>query len=252
MPKVFDRLFFTGPMSLSDSFIMNGVAHHFGDQCEELHVPCLPQFYDTIRTLYQDYPNIKVEPMLPYEQGENQYVEHHRLSRILRNSVHSVMIDEKLVSVAFDQQYYDFYDLPFSLRYRNFRLPKQVDGADELYDQLSGGEPYVLVHNKTSHHPNGIDLNLNWFRMIHNLPSIKIIQVDESLDRRNMLRWVKLIRNAAEIHVVSSSFWALVDSMFNQTNAKLFFHDIRKFSFTRVNSDWNNRCWNIVNYHQKI
>lgn len=252
MPKVFDRLFFIGPMSLGDAFIMNGIAHYFGDQCEELHIPCLPQYYDTIQTLYQDHSHIKVVPLLPYHQGENQYVETHKLSRILRNSIYTIMIDGISVPVAFDQQYYDFYNLSYSLRYKNFRLPKFIDGAEELYNQLSKDGPYALVHNKMSTHPNGVDLNLNQFRLEKGSPPLKIIEIDETLDGRNLLRWVKLIRNATEIHCISSSFWNLVDNMFDQTKATLFFHDIRKFSCTRVNSEWNNACWNVVNYNNKI
>ena len=252
MTKIFDRLFFTGPMSLGDAFIMNGVAHYYGDMTEELHIPCLPKYYDTIRTLYQDHPHIIVVPLMPHDQGEDQYVAENKLSRILRNSVHSVYLANQLIPVGFDMQYYDYYSIPFSMRYTNFRLPTHVDGSDELYDQLSGGEPYVLVHNKTGHHPDGINLNLDWFRQANGLPPIKLVYVEENLDGRNLLRWVKLIKNASEIHCVSSSFWALVDSMFNQTNAKLFFHDIRAFSVTRVNSEWNRRCWNIVNYQNKI
>jgi len=239
-------------MSLGDSFIMNGVAHYYGDMTEELHIPCLPYYHETIRTLYQDHPHIIVVPLWPHDQGEDQYVAEKKLSRILRNSVHSVHVNGQLIPVAFDMQYYDYYSIPFSMRYTNFRLPNHIDGSDELYDQLSNGEPYVLFHNKTGHHPNGIPINIDWFRKTHGLPDIKIIYIDESLDGRNLLRWTKLIQHAEEIHCVSSSFWALVDSMFNQTKAQLFFHDIRAFSITRVNSEWNRRCWNIVSYPNKV
>ena len=252
MTKIFDRLFFTGPMSLGDAFIMNGVAHYYGDRSHELHIPCFPKYYDTIRTLYQDHPHIIVVPLGAYNEGENQYVSEKKLSRILRNTVHAIHINGLLTPVAFEMQYYDYYSIPFSMRYTNFRLPKHVDGSDELYDRLSGGEPYILVHNKTGHHPDGINLNLDWFRRANGLPDMKVIHVEEHLDGRNLLRWVKLIRNASEIHCVSSSFWNLVDSIFDQTTGKLFFHDIRAFSVTRVNSEWNRNCWNIVTYQTKL
>jgi hypothetical protein len=139
------------------------------------------------------------------------------------------------------------------MRYSNFRLPKHVDGSNELYDALvKDNEPYVLIHNKTFHHPNGLPIDIEGFRRANGLPDIKVIHVEESLDGRNMLRWIKLIQNATEIHAVGTGFWCFVDSMFNQTQAKLFFHDARAFSYTRVNSVWNNNCWTIVNYSEKV
>ena len=60
MVKVFDRLFFLGSVGLGDSFVYSGIVNHFADRCNELHVPAQPKFYKTIKTLYQDHPNVKV------------------------------------------------------------------------------------------------------------------------------------------------------------------------------------------------
>jgi len=252
MSKVFDRLFFCGPTSLGDSYIANGIVHHFADQCHELHLPVFPHFYKTLSCLYQDFPNIKVVPMFPHELGEDQYVQENHLSRILRNSLYTANVNGQNLSIDFDLQTYDFYNLPFSLRYTNFRFPKKVDGSDELFDCLYKGRPYALIHRRTSHHPNGIPIEIHGFRMSHGLPELDYIEVDESLDDKNMLKWIKLIENASEIHCVSSSFWALVDSILPRVTANLFFHDVRAFSLTRVNCEWNNARWCIVGYGNKI
>ena len=66
----------------------------------------------------------------------------------------------------------------------------------------------------------------------------------------DMMQYVKLIQHAEEIHCVPSSFHCLVDSI--QTNAKLFFHDIREKTSMAVNTQWNNFKWNEVNYEYRI
>ena len=90
MIKIFDRLFFMGPMSLGDSFVLCGMVNHYADRCKELHVPADPRFFKTIKTLYQDHPNIRVVAMPQDWHSEDLYVERHQLSRILRiDLVHS-------------------------------------------------------------------------------------------------------------------------------------------------------------------
>lgn len=249
MRKIFDKLFFAGPMSLGDSFVVAGVVHHFGDRCYELHLPVLPKFYKTLSTLYQDHPHIKVVDLLPYNGGENQYVQTHGLSRILRSEVLATTIKGLDISPMWDIQIYSNYELSYGLRYSNFRLPKHIDGADDLYARLSENEPYILWHRFSNDFPNGAPIDVAAFRSINNLPNIKIIEITEGITD-NMMQYTTLIKNAVEIHCIPSSFHCLVDSI--QTNAKLFFHDIREKTSMAVNSEWNDRKWIEVKYNPRL
>jgi hypothetical protein len=251
MAKIFDRLFYVGPLALGDNFVNAGLVHHFADRSLELHVPVWPIHYDTVSCLYQDWPNIKVVALGHYDFGENQYVEEHKLARILPTDLIRTKIEGVIMAPLWDIQTYANYDLPFSLRYSNFRLPKHIEGSEELYQKLSGGEPYVLVHKRSFKYPNGIPINIEEFRKHSGLPEIKIIEIQEGITS-NMMQYVTLIERAEEIHCVASSFHCLVDSIHTRTKAKLFFHDIRIDAVMKVNSSENGYCWNIVNYPTKI
>jgi len=248
MPAIFDKLFFIGPMSLGDSIVTSGIANYYWDRCIELHYPAKPQYFKTLKTLFQDHPNIKVIPIDGYDM-ENEYVSHHQLSRIMRTGFETHNIKNFEIVPMWDMQLYANYGLSFDLRYKNFRLPKNIEGSEELYQNLSGGEPYILVHRYTGHHPQGIPINVPSFREMQNLSPIKIIEIEENITD-NMMHYVKLIQNAEEIHVVPSSFHCLVDSM--DTKAKLFFHDAREKTSMFINSSWNTKHWTVVNYNQRI
>jgi hypothetical protein len=252
MAKIFDKLFFLGPMSLGDSFVVSGLAHHFGDQCEELHLPVFPKFYNTLRTLYQDCPHIKVVALEPYEFGENQYVEANKLSRILRpTSLNYTIINNTKLHPFWEIQNYDYYNVPYSVRYSKFKLPAGVDNSVELYEKLSNKNPYVLVHRCYSNYSNGLPIDTEGYRKSNNLPDLPIIEIREGITD-NMMEFVELIRNATEIHCVPSSFQCLVDNMFNQTNAQLFYHDVRIDALMYVNSFWNDKRWSVVTYAEKF
>lgn len=246
-----DKLYFVGLMDLGDHFVHAGIINYFADRCNELHVPVKHHNYETAYTLFHEHPSIKVVALHPHE--EDSYVESHKMSRIC-NGWNMIFADiaGHQTALLWDEQVYTYYEVPFSFRYNNFRLPKNINGSDELYDRLYKGKPYVLLHRKTGHMPKGIPIDVETFRKNEGLPQdVNIIEIDPSITR-NLLHYVKLIQNAQEIHCVNSSFFCLVDSIHTSTNAKLYFHDVRASSIIRVNSDYNRFCWNIVRYGIKV
>ena len=131
-------------------------------------------------------------------------------------------------------------------------MPNHVDGADELYEQLSNNEPYILVHKRPSNeYPYGFPIDIGHFRRSKNLPDYRTIEIMPDITN-NMMQYIKLIKNAKEIHCVDSSFYQLVDGMVNHTSADLYFHKIRAFSMLRVNCKWNNYRWQMVEYGVKL
>lgn len=250
MIKIFDRLFFLGSVGLGDSFVQSGLVHHFADRSHELHLPAQPKFFKTIKTLYQDHPSIIVIPLEPEEEHITQYVQENKLSRILPIPLVQTTIRKYQIIPMWDIQTYSNYELSYGLRYSNFRLPNHILGSEELYNALSNNEPYIIVHRYTGDDTAGIPINIPEFRKNAGLENnIRIIEIKEGITD-DMMQYVKLIQHAEEIHCVPSSFHCLVDSI--QTNAKLFFHDIREKTSMAVNTQWNNFKWNEVNYEYRI
>lgn len=176
-------------------------------------------------------------------EQEDIYCKEMGLSKLLRTPLYG----RDPTFPLWDLQIYSNFDVPYHHRYTSFRLPEMTDNAIKLYDELSGGEPYVLLHRYSSHQPGGYYLNIEEFRAAYNLPDIKIIEVKEGITN-NMMDYTKLIMEASEIHCVASSFFALVDSMVDKTRADLYLHDMRSTAQMRFNSDYNGHRWKIVQY----
>lgn len=247
--KIFDKLFFIGPVGLGDNFVLNGMVHYFGDRCNELHLPTQSKFLKTIETLYQDYPNIKVVAISNDLDQEEQYIKEHGLSRILRVPLVQSKIRNYQLIPMWDIQLYSNYEISFGLRYSNFRLPKNITGSEELYQTLSNGQPYCLVHRFTGDSIKGLPIDIDTFRKHNQLPDIRVIEINETITD-DMMQYVKLIECATEIHCVPSSFHCLVDSI--KTDAKLFFHDVREKTSMAVNTQWNGNKWAIVEYAERF
>ena len=250
MVKIFDRLFFLGSVGLGDSFVYSGIVNHFADRCNELHVPAQPKFYKTIKTLYQDHPNVKVVSLESNDNHIIQYTQAHSLSRILPTFLAHTVIRKFQIIPMWDIQMYSNFELSFGLRYSNFRLPGYISGSEELYQTLSNGKPYILVHRYTGDNPEGMPINILAFRRNAGLQEdINIIEIKECITE-DMMQFTKLIQCAKEIHCVPSSFHCLVDSI--DTPANLYFHDIREKTSMAVNTPWNKFKWVLVSYDQRF
>jgi len=251
--KLLNKLFFCGAMSLGDANVCYPIAKIIARTTEKMYVPCLRENFETLQTLYADEKNIEVVGF-DSPQQENDFVSEHNLTRIESPPIESTMVfrdkPPRYVqsSINWDRQLYEYFDILYSQRYREFTLPDLISGSKELYDQLTGGATeYVLWNQQTGHHKNGMSIDLDSFRQANMLPNIKLIEVKIGTTA-NMLHYVDLIKNAKEIHCVNTSFFWLVDSMFNLTDAKLFYHDRRAGSTAQVNSRWNDNRWTTIYY----
>jgi hypothetical protein len=155
------------------------------------------------------------------------------------------------VPVNWDRQIYEYFDVPFSRRYKDFQLPDHVPGSQELFDKLNPDHvPYVLWHghSHTQIQPVHIDLAA-WRQSVGATP--KLIIPIQTGHTPNMLSYLKLIECADEIHCIPSAFHCLVDSVIHKTKANLFFHDVKVNTLMQVNCRWNAWRWHTVFYENK-
>lgn len=256
--KYLNTIAFPGCMSLGDAIVINGIIHQFIKISKSVHVSAQSRYYETLKCLYQDWPEVSV---VGFDKWENEaaYIKENHLDLCSVSIAPAAATNityhgcpEVQIGINWDRQYYEGMNIPFSKRYSEFRLPKNVEGADELYNRLTGGDhDYCLFHGNTGQHPTGFNIPLKEWRLANGLPDIKIIEIEESITS-NMIQYIKLIKNASEIHCVPSSFFCLVDSIATGISPKLFYHDIRITTLMQVNSFWNGHRWHIVKYNKKF
>lgn len=246
---------------LGDSFICNGIVHIYAENfCNTLHLPCEQRYYETINCLYQDFDNIIVHPFNEnwaiLEQEVKNFSQENKyplirigFENLFHSNLHRVNCEKERFAINFDRQFYEQANVLYKDRYEKFILPKKIINEDKLYDELTEGEKdYILVHKSSS-------LNESYPIDIFSYNKYKDIKVIEILKSQtsNLLDYVKLIKNAKEIHCVPSSFHCLVDSISRRINAGLYYHNIRLNTLIQVNccTTGKNR-WNVIDYQQKI
>jgi hypothetical protein len=247
--KWIDTFFFSAGNRLGDAFVYNAIVHYFAEKSNTLYLPAEAAYYESIACLYQDYCNIKV--VLP---NEFQY-----LKETTKNAVHfpgfSIELtqvplngdysDPVVIPINWERQIYEDMDFLYSMRFKGFRFPKHVEGSEELYEKLTGGEKDYVVVNKYMNVkgvPEHININISSWS-----GDYKIVEITPTYTC-NMLQYITLLQRAKQVHIVPSAMFCMLDSIIDTIQGELFIHLIRKEFLSQINCKWNSFKWQTVKY----
>lgn len=228
-------------LGLGDHFIVNGIVNvlsmrgNIGKKSlDKIYLGCKKQNYETVNFMYCE--NKKVEVFVIEADNvddEKKYVKEFADKKKIKLLT---IGHENHTSIDWYVSFYDQLKLSYYHRYLNFILP--LSKPDNLLDVPTN--KFILLHDEVSDSTINSKVKIN--------SDLEVIKVKKQKGN-NMFSYLNLILNATEIHVVPSSFFCFVDSIFNRTNGKLFFHDCRKNpSPVKPNNEYNGKVWNIVNY----
>ena len=105
----------------------------------------------------------------------------------------------------FDESFYAQSGLSLELRWNNFVIQRNDIKEQLLYSRLVVNEPYIFLHE---------DRSRNFIidrKLINN--KLQIVEPIPQCDDFSIFDYLKIIENAAEIHVIESSFAHLIESV---------------------------------------
>lgn len=207
-------------LGLGDHFICNGLVNYLSESADNLYLMCKEKNVKTVSCLYEDNKKVEVVPV-KNETIDIDSFSRERDIRVLR--VGFMDFDNK----TFDKSFYSQLNLDFSLRYSNFKLPREIKNSKLLYDKLVTKEPYCLIHNTCSE--GEIDIKVE--------TELEKIYIKDGVTE-NLLDYIDVIRCAEEIHCIDSSIYHLIDSI--EVRSKLYFHNDRNFFDNKIiaSSKW--------------
>ena len=234
--------------SMGDALVASGLVRFFSKKCNKIFVPVAEWMLSTIECMYES--DDKIEVIL--YQGDawmKEFCKTHACAEIKGPSIYTY--DNKCV--LWDEQFYAYYDIPFSLRYTGFKIPQSVQRRMFNHTVMAPDTPYVVLHDHTWN-MGIIPIDLHTWRTPEDqtlFNSYQQIHLDPSVSS-NLWDYLPLIQGAKELHCIPSCVFCLVDGIQEQTTAKLYYHNIRENTVMRVNNQWNNNCWTIIDYPHKI
>jgi hypothetical protein len=240
---------------LGDQIICNGMINHWS-KTKFVYLAARPPTIKTLECLYKDNAHVEIHPLICQQLGPEHEEEIAELSQKLQAesiglSTHDItahlyqecMYDPNMMKFM-NGVIYDWAHVPFEYRYSKFQLPNEIPRRQEIYNKLKPNKKYALISDRGSSGLNDID----WDQHID--PNLDRLFFEPITD--NLLDWIDLIMEAEEIHCIASAPFHLVDSIWSEVKGRKFFHNSRISTYFDPNNEYNQHCWTIIDYEDKL
>jgi hypothetical protein len=198
---------------LGDYFICNGLVNFTSQFVDKIFLPIPDVIQPTLQCLYSENPKIELFVIPPEEYSKCdgstmiEFANKHNLD-ILK-----VHWGKPYLWPSFEKDMYESINLDYNIRYNYFHAPKSPK-EEKVFDYLIKQKPYCLVNYECG--AGKIPYNV--------ATSLPIVFVERGITD-NFLDFMKVIREADEIHCLDSSMYHLVENI--NVKAKLYFHHVR-------------------------
>lgn len=217
-------------LGLGDNLICLGLIRTISEvnPHKRFYLACLPSYFHSITWMFQESKNI-------FPVAVTRGREARQLAGFLNATYQTIGI--KNVDIKrFDAHFYEEYQIPFEYRWTKSYVPAgpQSDGLYSLLNPVD--EPYILVCRTESG-------NALFDLKISNPHNYKVIEIHPATN--NIYDWVKLVKNAKEIHSIDTAFFHFVENtLYGCTDKPLFYHLARE-----TPTKFSRRLpWNLVQY----
>jgi hypothetical protein len=224
---------FRGHLGLGDHIICNGLIRHLAESMN-LIVPVKKHNLESVRFMLSDLSHVQVRPFLDDDDCD-------RYCRAMERTGIRVIWNGDLGPASklwerstrnFDEKFYEQLGVDFSLRWDKFSIPERPSDWRQLFwKQFPGEEPgeFAFMHNVSSRGPRKID---------EGLIRRKLVFWPDMAFTKNIFDYVGVLRHAAEVHCINSSFLCLADSL--DLKAELHYHAFPRdaFSSQTLRSNW--------------
>lgn len=198
-------------LGLGDHIICNGLVRTLIDENYQYKMFVKPHNKQTVEFMYRDIKN------LTFIEGDDRFVrEFLSNNNIKSEDIILAGFYNHPLAQEFDESFYLQNNLPFSDRWDNFKVTRDLDREMELFSKYNIIEnEYVFIHDDSSRNFN-IDEN---YVVNKNL---KIIRPNIGYTD-NIFDYCYLMEHSLESHFIDSSFKLIFDSI-KLRNTNIFYH----------------------------
>jgi len=200
-------------MGLGDHFTCNGLVRHYYKEFGEISLFCYQQYESNIKFMYRDLPNLKTIGLSSDLEVDEYISQNNLFNDLIKIGFDKSRALQHIVE-TFDEGFYLSENLPFSIRFDEYFVQRDMDKETELYKTLNPtDEDFIFVHEDSD---RGMFLDKSRIRK-----DLKIIGNDK---RFLMIDYIYLIGKAKEVHVMQSSIKDMINS-YSFPETKFFLHN---------------------------
>lgn len=207
------KIFVKQHLGLGDNIVHNGMVRKICEDYPEhdIYVPAKSHNIDNIKFMYRDNEKIKVVE-INHDNDLDRYSSMNGFDKIIS----SFLIGQKTFDYGkhFDDSFYLMAGYDPKIKHEYFHIERDINEENKVYKELilnNNISDYVFIHEKK-------DENILIDRSKINI-DLPIVHADKKYKTFSLL---KVIENAKECHIISSSFLSLL--MCYKLNNNVFAH----------------------------
>lgn len=241
-------------LGLGDHLTCNGLVNYLSQEFNEICLPVKEKNYKTVEYLYKNNKKIKLfaiptmnntpklltnKDISKISNYENKIIENYAQ----KTNMQILKIGHKEFNYPIPYSFYNQLNIPFGISKDYFQVNYDIDKNIQLEKHLKNfynvKDNYILVHSESSKGKFPL-------RKLNNISNNEKIYFEKNSDIfNNIFYYLKVLKNAKEIHVINSSVFCLADRV--ETPNKLFFHNIHKQKDITSKMSFL-KDWEIVEY----
>jgi len=193
---------------LGDHIICNGLYRTYSTKYKLVFIVVKQNYVKQIRYMLKDRKNIFILPIPSYRSWTAVRVLK-IVFKILKIKVVGLGSYGKNFfppNTRFDKNFYDQANIEPILRWSEFYFPRNLEKEEELFEKLGcKSEGYIFLHEDKSRNYIVDRSRIN--------SALKIVEPLTPKSDYTIFDYVKILEGASEIHVIESSFAALIESL---------------------------------------
>lgn len=239
-------------LGAGDGIIQSGMAVALLDRLqegEELWFPCYPQYEATFKSIFADYPQIRVFTVeqrfgedwgspkeTTYEQAQLKYGVNGE--KLLRCGVYK----DGGCWEDFTKQFYHHARVPYEARWNQCPVAEAAKSfnaleANRIEFVWPSGKRRIFVHDDPRR-------NFRIWKRVKSSEETCIFKPSPDNVTISMLAYVPIIESAEEIHVIDSAFFHLIDSV--APVGRLYLHRYPRWPRSRLFRFQNRLAWDYI------
>lgn len=236
MPSQFlgKRLLVLWHLGLGDAIACRPIIKARADRCRTVWIGAKSHNLESVRALFVDSPSVRV-----FSLGKRNPDCAQRTLRHIAGLLHIPTLGLGIYGEAFleppylwnfDENFYIQSGVPFSQRVEGDNFPRNLDLERELeYELKIGDEPFYFLHEDSKR-----GLLIDKERLPRDLIAVRS---DRLGYRFPIGAWVGVLLRAKELHVIESSFAALIESL-NPDGKKVAHRYARALVLNKPQMEW--------------
>ena len=214
-------------LGLGDHIMCHGIIREYAKRYDKIGLFCLPHNHASVAFMFRDIPGFTA--IKATEQEAREYIRTNAKrtdgSRYDKTKIIGFEFLDKTSDVPLEMQFYTLAGIDISKKWDSFKVNRDRTLEKSLFTKAAPEKQYAFIHEDRTRSYT-IDRKRIDPRLAEFSPRTELAE--------NFFDYATIIENAAEIHVIDSSFMFMIDCLdYTNPNQKLYIH-----RYARENNEW--------------